>query len=243
MKKFKIIGTIITIILIYIIYILTYSNKITYLSLGDALAAGKTPYANYNYGYKEGIISYLEKKDLLESSNDEFIDEYSTIKDLIEDITNNLRLDDKTNIKKEIREADIITISIGNNELEKILNPIFVSVNGLYYVHVEDEINSILSDIETLFKTIKPYAVNETYFLGYYNMFPRSITNIEEAEKIFNYLNTNVEKLCDEYDINYVDTYGLFEEETSYLPNPFSYYPNTKGYQIIADKIIETLEN
>ena len=53
MKHIKLIFTILTVVIIYLIYILTPTNHITYLALGDSFALGENPYGEISYGYSD----------------------------------------------------------------------------------------------------------------------------------------------------------------------------------------------
>jgi lysophospholipase L1-like esterase len=102
------------------IYLLTIDNKIYYVALGDSLAAGQTPYRNVGYGYADYVAENLKSKNKLAFYTKQFaVSGYRTT-DLIHDINTNkkIKVDNKEiTIKHALAEADVITISIGINEL------------------------------------------------------------------------------------------------------------------------------
>ncbi len=241
MKHIKIVFLITTIIITYIIYIFTNNNKINYLVLGDSLSLGKTPYSSYDYGYKVSVKETLENQNLLNEYNDIFTDEYITIKELTEDIKSNITKEN-TNIKKQLRESDLVTLSIGNQELEKIINPFIIELEGISFTKVKDHLDEIITDLDKLFQEMKRYAVNQVIFIGFYNLYPYHTEEFEEeTTKILDYLISNTKTLTVEYNIEYIDTQQLFINIKEYVPNPYNYYPNNKGYELISTEISQNL--
>jgi hypothetical protein len=53
MKKLLVLGVIL--LSTFLIYLSTFDRKIYYLSLGDSLALGVTPYGGYDYGYSDYV--------------------------------------------------------------------------------------------------------------------------------------------------------------------------------------------
>ncbi len=241
MRHIKIIFLITVLIITYLIYLLANNNKVDYLVIGDTLAIGKTPYGSYNYGYKLGVKQMLEDQEMLKSYDDSFTDEYISIKELTSDIINNITKED-INLKNKLRESELLTISIGNQELEKILNPFIIEINGLTFTDVKNQLDEILTDLEELFKEIKRYAVNEVIMVGFYNLYPYQTEKyIDETKNILDYLIVNSKQLANKYEIKYLDTAELFDNIKEYIPNPYNYYPNNKGYELISKEISQIL--
>ena len=188
--KFKtLLGLVIIVSIVFIIYILNIDKKVYYVNISD----DNTTYNLYI------------KKELNDNSK---LEKYINIKDkdyrvtdLINNINNNKVINNKDQtIQNALIKADILTLKIGNNELEyksnsKDINELFEYSDGL------------LKDIENLFKIIRLYDKEKIYFMSFHN------TKNEYYNEIYNYLNLKIKDLCDEYDIQLIDTNILKNEE------------------------------
>ena len=97
-------------------------------------------------------------------------------------------------------------------------------------------INTIVEEVydnfEKLINEINKYN-NQIYIIGYY-----------ESKK-FNYkINYAITKYNDliknNKNITFIDT-NSYIKDSNYLENPYSYYPNTQGYQQISSKILSKI--
>ena len=70
----KVIFILILFLSCYLIHIKTADNKIYYLSLGDAISKGNTPYNKIGYGYSDYLKDYLTHQKKLEGYNKDFTD-------------------------------------------------------------------------------------------------------------------------------------------------------------------------
>ena len=61
---------------------------------------------------------------------------------------------------------------------------------------------------------------------------------MQKAIVLDNYINNELIKSTE--DIIYIDT-NSYIKDSKYLENPYSYYPNTKGYQQISSKILSKI--
>ena len=96
MKKLKkIIFFFFLCIIIFIMYCLFKSNKLIYISLGDSLALGKTPYKSIGYGYSDYVKDYLEDNNKLKFYTKDFAQEGYRITDVLNDITLNKKISSK----------------------------------------------------------------------------------------------------------------------------------------------------
>lgn len=224
-KLIKLIILIILSLSVYFVYQNTKYNNIKILTLGDNLSLGIDSYGIKEYGYINIYKDYLETK----NKKVEVIDNYSkpdlSIKELLQEIKSN------ASIKRDLLEAHILFINIGYNDLlyklsieENIQESKFNRIN----IEIENEFNNLI-------KEIRKYYKNKIIVIGYY-----------ESNKDDYYINKGIRNLNNIYikniEIKYIDTYNLLKNKSKYFSNPNSYYPNIKGYQCIADKIInETL--
>ena len=215
----------------YIIYNMTNKNNIYYLSLGDGLATSTYNNDKAGYGYAERLKDYLKEENKLEEYNFLFTNNDYRITDLL----NMIKYNDYKYLKgKEIyinqalKQADIITLSIGMNEL---YYKILINDNNIYTY-----INEMLSDMEALLKYINKYNHKKVLVLGYYN-----ITN--NNQDIFNYVNYKLKKIVEIENFEYIELDNLFNKNDNYFENKTNFYPNYVGYEEIYKILLAKVEN
>ena len=202
---------------------MTNNNNLNYLTLGDSLSKGVTPYFANGYGYSNYIVDYLKKNNKLNSYNDNFTSADYRITDLINMININYESNNQT-INQAIHSADIITMSVGMQELYYKINTNDTNI----YTYID----KMLEDTEHLFTLIRKNNNKRIYMLGYYNT---KNTN----QDLFNYANIKLKEICKKHKITYIDTQSIFYKNTTYFENPNSFNPNLQGYYKIYEKIIE----
>jgi len=225
---------ILLLILIILIGIKVKDNKISYISIGDGLSKG----INYNnfesIGYSDYLYNYLKKDNKIELYTKDFSNENNRITDLIDDINNNINIsidNKKIYIQNVIKNANILTISIGMNE---ILYKYGNHVNdGYMYSYIDECIN----DLSKLFKIITKLNNNDIFIIGYYNP-----TDDNELDEFIKYTNKKVIDLCNKYNIDYIDTYIIFNNNKHLIYNENNYYPNQDGYKLIANAVKNQLK-
>lgn len=230
MKKILILG--IVILSIFIIYLKTLDKKIYYLALGDQTSLGMTQEGYYEKSYTEYIKEYLENLNKLEI----YINDYQTqgyrITDLINDINNNREIEESNKtLKNSLIKADLITISIGNNDIiskineKKILTPID-------YKNIYKNMSTIINDLDNLLKIIREYSKEEIILTGIYIN-----TNNEKLNEIINYINEKFKETSEKYKITYIDVYKELKA------NNYKIYPSKEEYKIIGNNIIDEINN
>lgn len=217
------------IILILILFLSTwfiYNNsideKVNYLVLGNDLSIGEDNYSLY-------VKDYLDNKNILGNYNTSFVDLDLRITDLINKIKYNesFKINNKTvGINMLLKNADVITISIGMNELYYKL-----SINNEnVYTYIKDMIN----DLDILFNLVNRYNHKRVFVINYYN-----INNYNKD--IFNYLNYYLEMLCDKEDFEYVDVSEFLDNNIINYENSSNFYLNKYGNKKISEFIIAKL--
>ena len=73
--------------------------------------------------------------------------------------------------------------------------------------------------------------------IGYYNP-----TDDNELDEFIKYTNKKVIELCNEYKINYIDTYNIFNNNKHFIYNKNNHYPNQDGYKLIANAVKNKLK-
>ena len=184
MKKFFVM-VVITIIII-LIYNLLKDNKIYYVSISDNTIMDQ----NISYAYKDYIKDYLEEKNKLEKYTDISNDNFR-ITDIIRNINDNISYDDKS-IQNILIKADLLTISVGYNDLINKIN-IYNSYEIYKYI------DSYLKDITSLFDIIRKYDKEKIIMLGYYNPYDK------KYDDLIDYINKRLNELSNKYNIDFLE--------------------------------------
>lgn len=215
MKKLLILGIIV--LSIFIIYKTMIDKKIYYASLGDEISLGMTNTGYYKKGYPLYIKEYLERKNKLETFIDEYEKQGYRITDLINDINNNKELEETNKtIQNILIKADLITISIGTND-------IMSKLNTKDYKKLYNNIEEIINDLDTLLKLIREYCKENIVLIG---------INIKTEDKkkaeLIKYMNEKFKEVADKYKIKYID-----------ISKIESNYPTEEEYVEISNEIME----
>lgn len=241
MKKKKLVIFFLALIAIYFIYNITYKEEFTYLAIGDDLAKGHTPFDTYGEGYTDYIYNYLKEKNPNAKINTDFIEEDLRIKDLLNKIKNSETSSGKT-LTRAIKEAELITISIGSEELFSKLR----SNYELYSINTKkmfEYIDKMTKELEELISKMRKIKKNEIYLIGYYNPLTDTEDKNSKIESIFNYMDIKLKNIEKEYKIHYISIHEEFKKNSSYLPNPGHAFPSLEGYNYIANEIIKEINN
>ena len=226
-------------LLVYTIYYFNHTDKIIYISLGDFLSVGIDSNGNTNYGYSNYLANYLKEKDLLKDYNNSFSTSGTRIIDLKNKLETNqtIKKNGKSlSLKKCLREADLVTLSIGTDDILTSITLSTVSVENLSNKEITNMVDKTINELDTLFKELRKYAKNDIIFIGFYNPLEEETLTIE---RLYTYLITKTKALCKAYDIEYLDIYNLFKKNKDYIDNPTNIYPTTEAYQMIATQIID----
>ena len=184
-------------VLCIIIYNIYKEKGIYYLALGEL------PQDQYRYEYQDYVIDYFKENKVLKKYNKNFLRENyntETFLDLINKSETSINEGEKETITKAIDRSNLITISLGNNELEEIINKNKRMINYKEIDNIFINYDKILSKIRLLTKT--PIII-----IGYFNTYDKEDSNIDKtyiyAESKLNdfleYENTYIIKLYNEF--------------------------------------------
>lgn len=233
-KMLKILILILILLIVYLIYIFFKNDKLNYIALGDSVAEGMNPYGEIGYSYTDYIANYLKKEKKLSYYTKKYTKSGYITENVINDIENNNEL------KKDLRESDLVTISIGANDFLKHIKIGEMSVDNIR--EIKTKIATVFPNIEETIKEVKKYAKNQVIIVGYYNPIPFLFnTNGNDLDILFAYMDDEYQKIADKYDCDYVSLYLLFKNNSSYLPNPADIHPNLDGYKAISKEVIKVL--
>ena len=245
-KLKKIIILLLIFIIVFTIYILNIDKKIDYIALGDSLAAGQNPYNQIGYGYPDYISNYLKENKLLKNYTKDYAQSGYRITDILKDIEQNKKITidgESKGIKEVLRESELLTLSIGANDIISKLGTTGLNVDLDQIDVINNYIDDTMSNLENLIQTVQKYFKKNMILVGYYN--PLAATSSEYCrvlEPLFTKMNTKMKSLSKKYNIYYVEIYEIFKENPEYLPNPRDIHPSNKGYQVIASSVIDVIE-
>jgi len=221
---------------IFVIYKVSYKGKLNYVVLGDSLSAGKNPYGEIGYGYSDFLANYLSKNKKLNSYISGYTNINYNIDNLIDDINNNKNIINngkKINIRNTLRESNLITISIGFNDLSESIKKIVLERNFINKVEIKKDIDIYANEFSFLIKLVKKYAKNDIIVIGYYNPYPYFETYKQDINDIIQYSDFILNKVCEENNISFLKISDIFENYTKYFPNSLDIHPNVFGYEKI----------
>lgn len=228
-------------VLSFIIFKLVYKEKIDYLSLGDELSLGYTPFDTYDKSYSDYFSNYLKNKKKLGFYINDFSKHNYTIKNLLDDMDNikEIKINNKKmNINQAISSADIITLSFGQKELYVLLSKNYN--NKLKnFDEIYEFIDKYFNDYILLLSKIRKINSNKIYIIGLYN--PLINTNqeaISKLNKVFDYINNKFKSLEENKNIYYIEISKEIDNKNYYIPNIKNPYPSLEGYNYISNKLI-----
>ncbi len=244
-RRYKLlIGFIVSGIILIIIFIITKDKKIYYLSLGDSLAIGQTPNQEINKSYGDYIKKEIEKNKKLEFYTKDFANEVYRSIDLLNDLNNNKRIiinGKELPLKHALIKADIVTLSIGMNDLLYKIN--ILNEFDLYDDNLYSYVDDVLVDIDKLLYELRKSCKEQIFVLGYYNPFINYSSSLSvEVEPLIIYANNKLKSLVNKYDMKFIDVHDLFLSNKDYLPDFLEIHPTQAGYKAISDEIIRLID-
>lgn len=233
MKKYdKIFFFLAILLFVFSIYQLFPKNKLNYIALGDSVAEGRNPYGETGYSYADYLYERFNADGKIKYYTKAYSHSGYTTTDIVNEIIR------EGTIKRDLRESDLVTISIGANDFLDSIDLTNVDITNL--LDYRKKIESILPSVEDCIREVRKYAKNKIYLVGYYNPLP-FLFNLgeEQVDDLFYYIDKEYQKIAEKYDCIYLSNYERFKNHPEYLPNPLDIHPNLKGYEAIAEAIYQ----
>lgn len=147
---------------------------------------------------------------------------------------------DNEDIAKSIEQADMIFITIGANDLMYILKENITHITIQPFMKEMKRYEDRLRDIFTRLRELNEDA--EIYLIGFYNPFEAYFNEIEELTEITKQWNEVGQKVtAHDSRAYFIPTADLFVGRTSQLLADDYFHPNKAGYEVIANRIIQFL--
>jgi len=214
------------------------NKQVDYVALGDSLAAGATPYHKLDKGYVDFLVDRYEQ-----SQFDVKLDNYGypgyRTTHIVSELLNPAN-SKYAPLRESIKNAELVTIDIGANDLLANLNMIRQNPSTAPDVlnTIAQNLYLILSEIDKINPGIKVYV------MGYYNPFPH-LPKQEQAAllPLLDTLNQTIEKIASANGDEFVPTAKVIKKyETVYVPNPDDIHLSIEGYKAVAKEFWKAIQ-
>ncbi len=144
-------------------------------------------------------------------------------------------------VYEAVREADMVIITTGGNDLMKVVKENFIGLMLEDFVQDKKEYEK---NFKNLIRTLR--EINEDVMIcviGLYNPYYEFFSHIEEIDLIIAEWNKMSRQILEQYPNTYfVDISHIFQENGEDLLYAKDYFhPNDKGYQVIAKQVYSVL--
>lgn len=146
------------------------------------------------------------------------------------------RINEESDIQTAIAASDIAIITIGGNDVMKVVKSTFPSLSFESFegerLNYEENLTNILSDIRAINPDIS------VVLMGIYNPFFMFSADVKEMKMIVDTWNASGKSIISDYDnTSYVDVADLFRQSDQNLLHTDYFHPNDEGYSLIAERI------
>jgi lysophospholipase L1-like esterase len=202
------------------------------VAIGDSLTEGVGDETE-NGGYV-GILNHTFEDNSLNISVENFGKKGNRSDQLLKRL-------EKEEIASAIKEADMVLITIGANDIMNVLKSNFMNVTMEPF---KEERVKYIERLRAIFNKINDLNPDTQIFLiGFYNPFERHFGEIKELGMIIDNWNDDGKSLAEEYDnVRYIPTKDLFSNSNLDLLAEDEFHPNTSGYKLIAQRVLEYLK-
>jgi lysophospholipase L1-like esterase len=143
-------------------------------------------------------------------------------------------------MKEPLSTADLVILTIGGNDIMKVVKD-NISNLQLSYFNKEREvyINNLIEIMNSIIR-VNPEAY--IVLVGVYNPFSEWFSDIKELDKIVSDWNEASQRVVSNYSNAYfVGIEDLFINPAESLLHTDNFHPNDKGYELIAERLNQTL--
>ncbi|MED5051521.1 GDSL-type esterase/lipase family protein [Anoxybacillus rupiensis] len=141
--------------------------------------------------------------------------------------------------EQEIREADMVLITIGGNDIMKVVRS---HLFDLTYDLFEKNQKSFAAKLDRLMQSLRALNPHATIVLvGVYNPFSSPLQDVPEINEVIDMWNRGSQAVLSKYDRTiFVDVKDLFDDRDDLLYDD-QFHPNELGYEKIAERVYEHL--
>lgn len=208
-------------------------RDVTIVSAGDSLTQGVGDSTKQG-----GYVPYLQK--LLEKDKgirEAHFYNFGVKGNRSDQLLNKL---ETSKVKTAVKEADIVIVTIGGNDVMKVVRENFTSLQLKTF---EKQKKIYEKNLKELLTKVREDNLNGTIVLvGLYNPFITWFADIDEINKLVKNWNQASQKILAQFDNTYfVEVDDVFREGGENLLYTDYFHPNDKGYELIARRVYDTL--
>ncbi|MGM7722279.1 GDSL-type esterase/lipase family protein [Metabacillus sp. Hm71] len=210
-------------------------EQVDYVSLGDSLAAGQTPYRQLGDGYADYLVDRFEQSNYHVDLTKFGVSGFKTANVINQLMTN------ENGIQEAIKQAEVVTLDIGANDLLTSLTQIQQDP-----AQAKVTLESIKKNLYVILDKIGKLNPNaNVYVMGYYHPFPHLPEDQQEAlSPLLDALNQTIQAVSQASNATFVPTEKVIEkQEKDYIPNPHDIHLSSDGYQAVAKEFWKAIMN
>lgn len=210
------------------------ARDVKYLALGDSLTRGVGD-ETQEYGYTIRLQKELEKWSAVNQVELDNRGKNGRRSDQL------LALLQKGHYDEEIAEADLITLTLGGNDVMKVVKKHLFSMQKSMFDKQMPKFTANYEDIMAEIRMRNPEV--PIVLVGFYNPFSIIVDEITPFDPIINEWNIEIEKMAQQ-DENacFVSIEDLFTSNEDMVYHVDFFHPNSAGYDRMTRRIIETMQ-
>jgi lysophospholipase L1-like esterase len=210
-----------------------FPKELHIVAAGDSLTQGVGDSTNSG-GYIPYLAEQLEKEKGIRNANFENFGVRGNRADQLL-----LRLGSKE-IRNSIKDADLIILTIGGNDLMKVVKENFSSLQLNHFTAEQLVFKERLQAIFTKIREQNQQA--PIVLIGLYNPFYNWFADVKEMNQIVDEWNFQSQSLvAKDGNAYFVDIHDIFLNNEENLLYTDYFHPNDRGYQLIADRVYQIL--
>lgn len=141
-----------------------------------------------------------------------------------------------------IRDADIVIITIGGNDMMNVVRKNLTSLEKTDFEGqkqiFEDNLSSAVAYIKQINNT------GQVILIGLYNPFHKWFPDITEMDEVVSEWNNDSQEILSQYPkTSFIDIMDIFKNEEDNLLYTDYFHPNNRGYELIAGKVFEEISD
>lgn len=211
-----------------------YAQDIFYLALGDSLTRGVGD-EKQDYGYTVRLQKQLEQWSMIKSVELDNRGKNGRRSNQL------LTLLEKGHYDEELAKANLVTITLGGNDVMKIVkNNLFSMEKSMF----DKELPLFIKRYDKIVTEIRLRNADVPIILiGFYNPMSIVVDEITPFESIISEWNTEIKKLSlTNNNVCFVPVDDLFLSNEDMVYHVDFFHPNSTGYDRMADRLIETMQ-
>lgn len=206
-------------------------RSLTIVALGDSLTRGvgdSTKNGGYLYFFTEKLLQQRGVKDI---SITNFAKRGDESIDLLTKLT-----DDE--VKASINKADMIIITIGGNDIMKVVKGNFLNLSYELFEQEEAAFEKRLRQIVEKIRETNQSA--EIILVGLYNPFLSISEVLSELDNVIENWNTTSQDVLSQIpNTTFVKVDDIFKNSNERLLSTDEFHPNVRGYELMGERIFE----